>query len=284
MISLPTMPEGKAYKKVEKDARHGCMFGAAAAELYDRCPAPDFAPVLRFIRRVAPGASRAFDMGCGTGSLMHLLSARGMHVEGCDPSAAMVRAARAKNPGATVARAGASDFVPRNRPDLLTATFDVVNHLPSRRAIANFLRRAARALGPGGTLVFDSVTPEDIDRNWHRYVEVDRLPGTILVRSGRRLGPARGTLTYEFFRRRADGAWNLETECHELRSASQEWLVARLADAGFEDPHFVDAVTLRAPDWRTVRWLVAARVPGPVMHQAGPVRNRSRTPRGGRRA
>lgn len=278
------MPEGKTYKKSDKDARHGRMFGAAAAELYDRCPAPDYAPVLRFIRRVAPGARRAFDMGCGTGSLMRLLSARGMRVEGCDPSAAMVRAACAKNPGATVARAGATDFVPRDRPDLLTATFDVVNHLPSRKAIADFLRRAARSLGPGGTLVFDSITPDDIDRNWHRYVEVDRLPGTVLVRSGRRLGPARGTLTYEFFRRRADGAWDLEIERHELRSASLEWFAARMADAGFEEPTFVDAATLRAPDWRTVRWLVAARMPGPVTRQAGRARNPPRTPRGGRRA
>jgi len=257
------------------------MFGASAAALYDRCPAPDYGPVLSYIRRAAPDAERAFDMGCGTGTLMRLLSDRGMQVEGCDPSAAMVRAAREKNPGTRVSRAGSSDFSPRERPDLLTATFDVVNHLPSIRAIAAFLRRAGRALRPGGVLVFDSVTPDDINRNWHHYVEVDRLPGTVLIRSGRRLGPGRGTLTYEFFRQRADGAWESEVERHQLRAATKAWYAAALRTAGFREVCFVDANTLRAPDWRTVRWLVAARSAvvsrrGPTGRKARPIRRDAR--------
>jgi len=242
-----------------KSATSNTMYGVAAAAIYDQCPSPDFGPVLSFIRRESPDAERAFDMGCGTGTLMRLLSDRGMQVEGCDPSAAMVRAARDKNPSARVSRAGASDFAPRTRPDLLTATFDVVNHLPSLPAIAAFLRRAALTLGPGGTLIFDTVTPDDIDRNWHSYVGVDRLPTTVLVRSGRRLGPGRGTLTYEFFRRRADGAWELEVERHQLRTATKAWYTAALRSAGFRDPLFVDGSTLGAPNWQTVRWLVAAK-------------------------
>lgn len=254
------------------------MFGASAAALYDRCPAPDYGAVLDFIGREAPDAGRAFDMGCGTGSLMRLLAARGIRVEGCDPSRAMVRAARAKNPGVRVMQAGAADFLPRERPDLITATFDVINHFPSRRAIDGFLRRAGRILAPGGTLVFDTVTPDDIDRNWRSYIEVDRLPGTVLIRTGKRLGPCRGTLTYEFFRRTSLGSWDLEVECHELRTASKAWYAAKLKAAGFGQSRFVDATTLKEPDWRTVRWLVAARTPAEVTRPS-PRATTSRRPR-----
>jgi SAM-dependent methyltransferase len=238
------------------------MFGKSAASLYDRCPAPDYSAVLRWIDRVAPRPGRACDVGCGTGSLMLHLSPIGWQVEGCDPSSAMVRAARGKNPGARVVRAGTGDFRPSaGAVDLITATFDVVNHLPSRIAMRSFFRRARGFLTPGGVLVFDSVTPDDIDRNWRGYVEVDRPRGALLVRTGERLAPDRGALTYEIFRRRPDGAWDLEVERHELRSASSDWFRGQLLRAGFANVQFVDAVTLRAPTWRTVRWLVAARVP-----------------------
>jgi len=245
------------------------MFESTAVGLYDRCPAPDFAPVLRFIQSVASGPGQAFDVGCGTGSLMRLLQARGWRVEGCDPSPSMVRAARAKNPGVRVSVAGSSGFVPAAGPDLITSTFDVVNHLPSLRSVREFLCRARRALRPGGVLVFDAVTPDDIDRNWPRYVEVDRLPGTVLVRSGRRLGPARGLLTYEFFVRGERGTWRMHVERHVLRSASRAWFSRSLRQAGFSNARFVDAATLRPPDRRSVRWLIAATATGTVSRPVG---------------
>lgn len=238
------------------------MFGDSAAGIYDTCPAPDHSAPLNFIGTVAPHPGFAYDVGCGTGSLMRLLAARGWRVEGCDPSPAMVRAARAKNPGVRVVHAGTADFEPSAAAvDLVTATFDVLNHLPSLAAISSFFRRARRVLRPGGILVFDSVSPDDIDRNWRDYVEVDRIPGVVLIRSGQRLAPGRGTLTYEFFRSRADGAWDLEVEHHELRSASRRWFLDQLSRAGFSRVRLVDAATLKTPTKRTVRWLVSAQVP-----------------------
>jgi SAM-dependent methyltransferase len=248
------------------------MFGGSAVALYDRCPGPDHGPVLAFIGREIPVAGAAFDMGCGTGSLMALLAERGWRVAGCDPSRAMVAAARAKNPGRPIACASAADFAPPEAPDLIAATFDVVNHLPSRGAIAAFLRRARRALRPGGTLVFDTLTPGDIERNWQGYIEVDRLADTVMIRSGARLGPDRGALTYEFFRRQAGGTWTLDVERHELRTASREWYSTTLAAAGFQTFRFVDASTLRRPTRRTVRWLVAASVPGAVNRRGRPAK------------
>lgn len=248
----------------------GGMFGGSAVAMYDRCPGPDHGQVLAFIEREAPGVGAAFDIGCGTGSLMAMLSDRGWRVAGCDPSRAMVEAAKLKNPGRPITCASAANFAPPEAPDLITATFDVVNHLPSRVAIAALLRRARRALRPGGTLVFDTLTPDDIDRNWRGYIEVDRLPQTIMIRSGTRLGPDRGALTYEFFQRHAGGRWTLDVERHELRTASREWYSAKLAAAGFHRLRFVDASTLRRPTRRTVRWLVSASVPRAITLRVRP--------------
>ena len=245
------------------------MYESTAVGLYDRCPAPDFAPVLRFVESVAPSPGRVFDVGCGTGSLLRLLHDRGWAVEGCDPSVAMVQAARTKNPYARISVAGCSDFLPAVAPDLITSTFDVVNHLPSLRSIRDFLYRARRALPRGGVLVFDAVTPDDIDRNWSRYVDVDRLADTVLVRSGKRLGPARGLLLYEYFVRQGRDTCRMHVERHILRSASRQWFSKNLRDAGFSKLNFVDAASLLPPGRRSVRWLIAATATGSVPNPVG---------------
>ena len=237
------------------------MFGNDAVSIYDRCPSPKFEQVLKFIRYRSPRAGKLFDVGCGTGSLIALLNQRGWRCAGCDPSAAMVRAARTKNPTAAISNASASNFQVESPVDLVTCTFDVVNHFPSLRVVSTFFRRARAALRPSGLLIFDTVTPADINVNWIGYIEVDRVGDTYMVRTGRRTGDGRGTLTYEIFRRVRGDNWRKSVEVHTLRALDREWMLASLRASGFVNIQVVDAMTLGRATPRTVRWLIAARVP-----------------------
>jgi RimJ/RimL family protein N-acetyltransferase/2-polyprenyl-3-methyl-5-hydroxy-6-metoxy-1,4-benzoquinol methylase len=67
-----------------------------------------------------PAPARVADLGCGTGSLAHLLTEEGYDVTGVDLSPEMVRRARAKVPGVTFVEADAS------APPLDPASYDVV--------------------------------------------------------------------------------------------------------------------------------------------------------------
>lgn len=237
------------------------MFGEDAVSIYDRCPSPVFDRLLEFIHARAPSAGRLIDVGCGTGSLIALLARRGWKCAGCDPSAAMVLAAKAKNRSATITAAGADDFPIEFPVDLVTCTFDVVNHFHTLRLVGTFFRRARRALRPGGLLVFDTLTPGDINRNWMGYIEVDRVGDTYMVRSGARTGDGKGTLTYEIFRRVHGDDWRRSVEVHALRAFDRVWMLDALRASGFVNIEVVDAMTLRRATARTVRWLVAARAP-----------------------
>jgi SAM-dependent methyltransferase len=99
---------------------------------------------------------RALDLGCGEGADVLWLAQRGFTVTGVDVSATAVDRARAH-----AAEAGLSEQVTVERHDLARSfpagEFDLVSaqylHSPAELPRADILRRAARAIAPGGTLV-----------------------------------------------------------------------------------------------------------------------------------
>jgi SAM-dependent methyltransferase len=143
--------------------------------------------------------------------------------------------------------------------DLVTATFDVFSHLHSAMLARAFLRGAARSLRPGGTLLFDAITPHDIDRNWVDYVHYLRRDRWKLVRFGRRVAPGVGELHYEWFVRGHNGRWRHQKECHRLRAWPRAQVQSWLQSSGFTHIRCMDAGTLRAPGRACVRWLFTAR-------------------------
>ncbi len=157
------------------------------AEAYGRNRAvhPDVLTALIERGGVAEG-SRVLEIGCGTGNYISAIaSATGAVCTGIDPSAEMLRRARAnpalpknrmaERPEVTFVRAGAEDVPLADRQFDLVYSVDVIHHIEDRDAAA---REAFRLLKPGGTLMIVTESEDDL-RN--RTPHVTYFPDTVEV-------------------------------------------------------------------------------------------------------
>ncbi len=234
-------------------------YSHAIAQLYDELTGDHLHRVVDLLNGLAPRPGRALDVGCGTGSLVRRLTAAGWRAEGLDRSTGMIRRARTLDPDGRYSVGDATRFDRSAALDLVTATFDVVNHLASVAALRCFLRSAARSLSPRGLLLFDSVTPRDIDRNWADSLHYVRRPDWTLVRFARRLGPSRGELHDHYYIRTPGDLFRRHVQVQPIRAWPRASIESLLESSGFDSVKCIDARTLRAPRPACVRWIFLAR-------------------------
>lgn len=104
------------------------------------------------IELVAPKpGERILDLGCGTGRHVAALAARGVEAIGLDSDAAMVKAAKAANPGLKFIRASGEGFRLDHPVDAILSNAALHWMTRPQRAI----NAMARALRPGGRLVLE---------------------------------------------------------------------------------------------------------------------------------
>jgi SAM-dependent methyltransferase len=109
-------------------------------------------------RRYGLRGRRALDVGCGTGKSLMPLMELGYEAVGCDPSTAMLSAARAKlGPRAGLVQAGLPELPDLGAFDYVTCLNDVMNCVDAS-ALGAAVGALARNLRTGGVLVFDTTT------------------------------------------------------------------------------------------------------------------------------
>ncbi|WP_175412699.1 class I SAM-dependent methyltransferase [Streptomyces sp. TRM64462] len=141
---------------------------SALARVYDRWMAADRIPYDQWFafteKRFAEAGFEVrtvLDVCCGTGTTMRALQDHGYEVTGVDASASMLDIARTRtDPGTELLHLALPDerLAELGPFDAALICFDGANYLTGDGALAATLRQLARALRPGGVLVFDLST------------------------------------------------------------------------------------------------------------------------------
>ena len=206
--------------------------------------------VEKLMRRARREVHTVLDLACGTGTMTCLLTRRGYELIAVDASEDMLMAAREKAQGiGGTAPLFLHQSMPRldlnDTVDAAVCCLDSLNYLTSERDVRRTFERLRLFLSPGGVLVFDV----------HGLAKLEAMDAQVYLDEGEdmycvwRTGFRRGLLDYcvDLFTRRADGAWERETELHRQRYYSAGDLTAWLEAAGFTDIRAYGDCKLRAP-------------------------------------
>ncbi|MEA2070747.1 MAG: class I SAM-dependent methyltransferase, partial [Asgard group archaeon] len=119
------------------------------------------------------------DLGCGTGQFANYFLKKGFQVVGIDVSPAMLTYARKNNQEfitknqATFIEGDMTNFSLKEQFGLATATFDVMNHLPSKKALSNCLSTTFKHITKGGMFIFDINTRRKLLYEWDDMIIKD---------------------------------------------------------------------------------------------------------------
>ncbi len=103
-------------------------------------------------------ADHVVEIGCAGGRLVEALLAAGHRVTGVDVSAALIRLAKKRAPGAKYVVGSVLD-VPLPACDAVVAVGEIFNYPQSASALDRIFAKVARALASGGRFVFDVSGP-----------------------------------------------------------------------------------------------------------------------------
>lgn len=111
-----------------------------------------------------PEGKSILDLGCGTGTLLSMYSKTNRTV-GIDGSSHMMALAKKKDPHSRYIHHDISKKLPLNEKfDLITLSFDTINHLQGLPMWKNLLKNAHSLLKDSGYLIFDFNTQKKFKR------------------------------------------------------------------------------------------------------------------------
>jgi SAM-dependent methyltransferase len=200
--------------------------------------------LLRVLKKHGVARGRVVDLGCGTGAWCRALCRAGYDAIGVDGSASMIARARALTPRAAWTRGSAPSFVRASIDDVelepcraITALGEVFSYLsPARRRrsrgtiLTTLFRRIARALEPGGVLVFDVLVHGSTPMSYRTWRTGPDWAVLVDVREDRRRSLVRREITTFV---RAGASYRRRSETHVLRVYRDRGLIRALERAGF---------------------------------------------------
>jgi len=190
--------------------------------------------IVRRLKSSRAPVRRVLDVGCGAGPLAKMLADAGFDVTGIDPSAELLKLARANVPQARFIHISAYDVEVRNYDAIVAVAEPLTYHDDLAEAdnlVSRFFRRVAEALPAGGMLIFDVIglgEPSLTSRSWWSGDDWAVLVETTENQSERSL--FRNIQTF----RRVDDLYRRSRELHSVRLFDVGELCAQLAAYGFE--------------------------------------------------
>lgn len=213
----------------------------ALAASYDRLTNDvDYEATVEFymeiLRREGVQPRTAVDLACGTGSVTKLLAQKGYGVTGVDMSEEMLTQAFQKvqemeQPPRFICQPLQRLWLPRG-VDMAVCALDSLDYITNPADCAEAIRRAYKALNPGGIFIFDVNTPEKL-RAMDGQVFLDEDDDVYCVWRGE-FDEQTNICSYamDLFQRSGD-VWHRSFEEHCEYAYSQAQLMQYLKDAGF---------------------------------------------------
>ena len=213
----------------------------ALAASYDRLTEDvDYAAVVDFYRllwqRENLSPRTAVDLACGTGSVSVLLAELGLQVIGVDMSPEMLcqadqKAEKMGNRPMFVCQKLQNLHLPKG-VDLAVCALDSLDYITNPDDCQEAIRRAYKALNPGGCFIFDVNTPEKL-RAMDGQIFLDEDDDVYCVWRGE-FDEKTNICTYgmDIFQREGE-IWYRSGEVHEEYAYSRQQLTEYLKDAGF---------------------------------------------------
>jgi len=213
----------------------------ALAASYDRLTEDvDYRAVVDFYRllwdREGLSPRTAVDLACGTGSVSVLLAEMGLQVTGVDMSEDMLcqadqKAADMANRPRFVCQKLQNLRLPKG-VDLAVCALDSLDYITNPDDCREAIRRAYKALNPGGCFIFDVNTPEKL-RAMDGQIFLDEDDDVYCVWRGE-FDEQTNICTYgmDIFQRTGN-SWQRSGEVHEEYAYSWEQLTEYLKAAGF---------------------------------------------------
>lgn len=232
------------------------------------CHDVDYAGQADFLQRAfdclaESGGREYLDLACGTGQLLEAMQRRGFGVAGLDNSPQMLDATARRCPEAALILSDLAAFEIDSRLDLISCLLYSLHYSHPVAALAETLRRAYRALKPGGLFIFDTVDKHGI-QNRDAVTRLTQDGADFTFRSGWRYDGESETLALQVAIRREDANGVRDWEDHHAMTAiSLSGLSALMRETGFTLTLLErDFGRMREWDGRSYNLLVVGRKPG----------------------
>ena len=191
---------------------------------------------MEILRREGIAPRTVVDLACGTGSVTEILARKGYRVTGVDMSEEMLTEAAMKTmdmeqPPVYSCQLLQNLRLPRG-VDMAVCALDSLDYILDPEDCKEAIRRAYKALNPGGIFIFDVNTPEKL-RAMDDQVFLDEDDDVYCVWRGE-FDEETNICSYgmDLFQREGN-KWHRSFEEHREYAYSQEQLTGFLKDAGF---------------------------------------------------
>jgi SAM-dependent methyltransferase len=160
------------------------------------------------IRKYHKKAQSLLELGCGSGSMLKVLSLH-YSCEGLDLSHAMLKIARKKAPRARLHQGDITNFNLGRRFDVVVCPFDTMNHVTSFAQWKHVFQRAHEHLNVGGVFIFDVNTEYKLESYRHEPFVTENSDNFVSIIEVRKVRRHRYEIVLKRFHREAPKRFGL---------------------------------------------------------------------------